>query len=105
MSAADSADGHGVFVPVLIVAAAFVLWTGFQTVELMREHNALTATHDAQRQPLADAAKLRTSLDAVASATRHLADEGNPDAKLIVDELRKRGITINPDQASPSPPR
>ena len=47
--------------------------------------------------------KLRSSLDALARETAILADRGNAGARLIVDELRKRGVTINP-KAPPAGP-
>jgi hypothetical protein len=31
-----------------------------------------------------------------------LAEQGNPNARLIVDELRKKGITINLNPAPPA---
>ena len=43
-----------------------------------------------------NAGKLRTSLDGLAADTQRLADRGNPTAALLVTELKKRGITINP---------
>lgn len=88
------------FVPLLILAASFVIWTGFQAAQLLREHDALTAAHQGQGAQLQEAAKLRASLDSVASETRKLADAGNPNAELIIDELKKRGVTIS---ATPSP--
>jgi hypothetical protein len=42
-------------------------------------------------------------LDTVARETAQLADGGNQNAKRIVDELRKRGVTINPNPAPPPP--
>lgn len=39
--------------------------------------------------------KVRATLDALALETRKLADAGNANARVVVDELRKRGITIN----------
>ena len=45
-----------------------------------------------------DSKKLRDSLDAIARGTAQLADGGNPNARLIVSELKKRGITLSPDQ-------
>jgi hypothetical protein len=50
-----------------------------------------------------NAGKLRASLDALAVDTQRLAEAGNPSAKLLVDELRKRGITINPAAPTTSP--
>ena len=49
-----------------------------------------------------NAKKLREGLDTLAKQTQLLANKGNTSAKLIVDELKKRGITINPDSA-PAP--
>ena len=43
-----------------------------------------------------NAGKLRTSLDSLAADTQRLADRGNANAALLVTELKRRGITINP---------
>lgn len=103
LTAANAAN-RSVFVPFLVLAAAFVIWTGFQSANLMREHDGLTTAHQGQTTQLAEAAKLRASLDSVASETRKLADAGNPDAKLIVDELKKRGVTIAATPQAQQPP-
>lgn len=91
------------FVPLLVLALAFAGWAVFQTVMLIREANTLTALRTGQDQQMQNAAKLRQELDSVARDTAKLADNGNVSAKLIVDELRRRGITINP-QSPPSQP-
>ena len=44
---------------------------------------------------LQESKKLRDSLDAIARGTAQLADAGNGNARLVVDELKKRGVTIN----------
>ena len=41
------------------------------------------------------AQRLRRSLDLLAADTQRLADGGNGNAKVLVEELKKRGITIN----------
>jgi len=43
------------------------------------------------------AVKLRAQLDSIAAKTQILADQGNAGAKTIVEELQKRGVTINPN--------
>jgi hypothetical protein len=90
-------QGYSPFVPLLLFAIALVLWFAFQTLQLARERQQLGALSAGQDAQVDAAAKLRTSLDAMASATAKLADGGNVNAKLLVDELRKRGITINPN--------
>ena len=91
------------FVPMLLGAAALAAWFAFQTQQLMRERSQLTALHAAQDAQVEAATKLRASLDAMAAATAKLADGGNVNARLLVEELRKRGITINPNAAPTAP--
>jgi len=106
----DSGDTHreflpngGLAVPVCLVVVAFVLWTGFQTSQLMRERGTLKAILASQEAPVQEAAKLRTQLDSIARGTQELANQGNQNAKTIVAELQKRGITINiPAPAAPA---
>lgn len=96
----ESRPGASVFVPVLLLALALVGWVGFQTVQLVGERQQLTLLHASQNAQVDAATKLRASLDTMASATARLADAGNVNARLLVDELRKRGITINPSAAA-----
>ena len=93
----DSA--HGPFIPLLLVAVASLTWMGFQSWLLLADRKALQAAHLGQQQTVDNAAKLRTSLDTLAADTQRLAEAGNGNARLLVDELRKRGVTINPAAA------
>jgi hypothetical protein len=90
------------FLPILLLALALVLWFGFQTVILVRESAALATARDNQEAQIQAATKIRQALDAVARDTAKLAGKGNPNARLVVDELRKRGVTINPDAPPPA---
>ena len=92
------------FVPMLLGAVALAAWFAFQTQQLIRERSQLAALRTAQDGQIEASAKLRGSLDAMAAATAKLADAGNMNAKLLVEELRKRGITINPN-AEPTAPK
>lgn len=95
----------GPFVALLLLSVAFAAWVVFQSVQLLSERNTLEALRTAQAQSLSQSQKLRGELDSIASNTQRLAESGNASARLIVDELRKRGITINPDAQSSPPPR
>jgi hypothetical protein len=99
----DSLPIRGLVIPVCLVVIAFVVWTGFQTSQLMRERGTLKAILASQEAPVQEAAKLRTQLDSIAKGTQELANQGNQNAKTIVVELQKRGITINlPVPAAPA---
>jgi hypothetical protein len=93
-----------VFIPLLILAVTYLGWTVFQTTQLMHERDALAKSYANQEKPFQDSKKLRDSLDKIARETQSLANRGNKSALLIVDQLRKRGITINPEPAPQSPP-
>jgi hypothetical protein len=91
---------HGPFVPLLIFFVAALAWSAFQFYQLRLERGSLAALHANQENLVQQSQKVRAALDALASQTQRLADRGNPNAKLVVDELRKRGITINTSAAA-----
>ena len=102
---------HSAFVPLLLGGLALLGWLGFQTWQLYSERQALQTAHASQQQTVDSAAKLRASLDTLAADTQRLADSGNPNARALVDELKKRGVTINtaptnnaPATAAPATP-
>jgi len=85
------------FMALLLLALAFTGWASLQTYLLAHEAYALNNVRENQSAPMSNAEKLRQALDALARDTARLAGEGNPNALLIVEELRKRGVTINPE--------
>jgi hypothetical protein len=99
-NAGGPAAGHTLFVPSLLVSLSLLTWLGFQTYQLVAERVQLNAMHAAQDTTVETATKVRSSLDQLASRTAKLDLEGNPNAHVIVEELKKRGVTINPDAAS-----
>lgn len=90
-------DRASPFIPILILTLAFVGWSGFQTTQLVQEKGALATLKVTQDKQTEDSKKLRESLENLAKGTLALSNRGNPNARLIVDELRRRGITINPE--------
>lgn len=99
-----AAAGHSAFVPLLIALLALLAWFVASALEVRNQGEALKAAHAAQQQTVDNAAKLRGSLDALAADTQRLANAGNPNAALLVDELRKRGVTINVPAAGAAAP-
>jgi hypothetical protein len=93
-------SARSVFWPLLIFGVATASWSGFQAHQLVQEHDALKKLHANQEALVQNSIKLRAQLDGIAADTQRLADAGNANAQLIVNELRRRGVTINPD----SPP-
>ena len=90
------ATSRSAFVPLLLGGLAVLGWLGFQAQQLYVERQALQTAYASQQQTVDNSAKLRASLDTLAADTQRLADAGNPNARALVDELKKRGVTINP---------
>ncbi|WP_088281910.1 hypothetical protein [Ideonella sp. A 288] len=100
---AAAPQAHGPFVPLLLGGLALAGWLGFQAAQLLADREGLLAAHLAQQQTVDSAARLRGSLDALAADTQRMALAGNPSAKLLVDELGKRGVTISATAAAATP--
>jgi hypothetical protein len=92
-----------VFLPLLLLSVALAGWFGFQTVQLVKERSLLNQAQASQEVQVQQSIKVRSALDALARDTAQLAERGNANAKLLVEELRKRDITINPNV--PPPPQ
>ena len=92
------------FVPMLLLALGIVGWLGFQSVQLLAERQQVANARAALDTQVQGAAKLRTALDALATATAKLAVDGNPNARAIVEQLHQRGITIKAQSALAKPP-
>ncbi len=87
--------GPGLLVPVALAVLTLFIWTGFQAIQLVRERETLIKIRSNQENPVQEATKLRAQLDSILRGTSELANQGNPNAKAIIAELQKRGITIN----------
>lgn len=92
-------DRKSPFLPLLMLTTALLLWFAFQTYQLWAERQQLALLRASQDVQVEAAGKVRASLDAVATTTARMADAGNVNARVLVEELRKRGITINPPAA------
>ena len=91
----------GAFLPLLLALATLLLWFGFQTHQLIKDGDNLRNLKTSQDAIYGNAQKMRTQLEAIAGDTARLAQAGNPHATQIVNALRARGITINPDASKP----
>lgn len=96
-------SGRSAFLPIALLGLAVTVGAGATLHQAWREHEALTAARAGQEHPYENARKMREALDRIASETQILANKGNPNARLIVDELGRRGITIRTDTSHPAP--
>jgi Tfp pilus assembly protein PilO len=91
--------------PLLFVIIALIVWSAFQTTQFYKERQNLKTAYASQEQVVANAKKMRAQLDTIAAGTKRLADQGNANAQLIVQQLAKNGININPDAQATAAPK
>ena len=92
------------FVPVLLIALALVVWFGFQASQLYAERAQLAGLRSTQEATYQNAQKMRAQLDSLAAGTQKLASAGNKNAQAVVNALNQRGITIKPDAEAKKAP-
>jgi hypothetical protein len=98
-------DGlRGPFLPLLLLLLAFLGWGAIQTTQLVSDRLSLHAATAQQMGQLEAARKIRVAADSLAAKTKALADKGNPDAQTVIAKLKERGITINSNATTSSPP-
>jgi hypothetical protein len=90
-------SGQALLVPQLLFGAGLVIWAVFQTTVLVGERSTLSTLRANQTATIEQSIKLRAQLDSIAAKTQILADAGNAGARTIVEELKKRGVTIDPN--------
>jgi hypothetical protein len=94
--------GQGIFLPLLLLAVAVVGWSSFQSVQLVIERNNLREAIGSQDTQVEQSRKLRTALESLGNGIAKLARSGNANATLVVEELRKRGITVEDERQAPA---
>lgn len=87
----------GLFLPLLLIVSTLVLWFGFQTYQLVKERDNLKKLQTNQEAMFTNAQKMRAQLDSIAAGTARLAQQGNANAAQIVEALKAKGISINPN--------
>jgi hypothetical protein len=81
--------------PLLMLIFAILIEAYAHGSSSLVQWNALVAVHKNQEAQIQASTKIRAQLDALARETAILAKNGNVNAKVVVDELQKRGISID----------
>jgi len=82
---------------VLLASATIALLTGFSLYQSLEDRGNLRLAMTNLDAPHQQAVRLRGQVENIAKQIARLAEQGNPNAREIVDALRRQGITINPN--------
>jgi hypothetical protein len=77
-----------------MLVASILIFACFLLYQSITERSALLIALGSQEQPLQQAQQAKAQLDALASATAALADQGDKGAKEIIDSLKSQGISV-----------
>jgi len=102
-TASAGAAPLGLTVAVLLLGFGILLQQGLQSIQLIGERDQLTQAKAGQDRSIQDAQKVRTQADALATQTARLAAQGNANARAIIEELRRQGVTVK-EPAATTPP-
>ena len=83
--------------PVLIIALTLALMTTFQMRQIMTERKLVKQAYEQQEQALSQVQQVNKQFESLAVGTARLAGEGNATAQGIVADLKRVGISVNPN--------
>lgn len=98
--------------PVSLLAFVVFIMMAFQTMQILRDREALHNAKLQQEKPIEEAQRVQAQLNALAGGTLQLAQKGDKDAQAIIDRMKQLGITVQankpasgaPAQAAPKGP-
>ncbi len=90
------------FVPLLLLGLALLAWFVFQAIQATADREVIRAAATGQDRQLDESKKLRSAFETLYRGTLQLADGGNQNARLVADELKRRGVGLN-GQGTPPP--
>lgn len=83
------------WLPMALIVLAVLLLAAYQTVGLVREHDALARVYTAQQPTIDQAQKMRTALQTIATKTAQLAANGDTTARDVLDSMHRAGVTVS----------
>jgi hypothetical protein len=93
---------RGQNLPFVLTLVALLAWHGFQTLQLLRERTQLSLAKESQDAAMQESQKVQSQFQTLLTKTSELASQGHAGAKMVMEELQKRGLGAAP-AATPVP--
>jgi hypothetical protein len=87
--------------PLILTFAALTIYFGFQTLQFLYERSNLVMVKSSQEAATQEAQKIQAQFKTLVNKTGELADKGHAGAKMVMEELLKRGVSSAPEPAPP----
>ena len=87
--------------PFIITLVALTIYFVFQTLQLATERSNLGMVKANQDAAIQEAQKVQTQFKTLVSKTGVLAAQGHAGARMVMEELQKRGLGAAPEAPAP----
>ena len=87
--------------PFITTLVALTIYFAFQTLQLAIERNNLGLVKANQDAAIQEAQKVQTQFKTLVSKTGVLAAQGHAGARMVMEELQKRGLGAAPEAPTP----
>ena len=87
--------------PFIITLVALTIYFAFQTLQLAVERNNLGMVKANQDAAIQEAQKVQAQFRTLVKKTGELAAQGHAGAKMVMEELQKRGLGAAPEATAP----
>ncbi len=96
----------GSSIALTLTLVSLILWFGFQAFQLVRDRSSLQVVKANQETAMQESQKIRTQFQTLMTKTSELANQGHAGAKMVMDELQKRGVGVGvaPEEAPAEKP-
>ena len=84
--------------PVFLLSIAVVGFLLFQTYSIVADRIALDTAYEQQEKPLEEVTKVKEQVSALIRGIVDLSQKGNKSATIIIDDMKKAGVTFQEDQ-------
>lgn len=98
----ESTETSASNLPLIITLAALTLYFGFATLQGFTERVNLTAVKSNQEAAIQEMQKVQGQFKTLVSKTSELAQQGHAGARMVMEELLKRGVGTAPETTTPS---
>jgi len=88
--------------PLIIILAALTIYFGFATLQALTERSHLAAVKGNQEAAIQEAQKVQAQFKTLVTKTGELARQGHAGAKMVMEELLKRGVGGAPEASAPA---
>ncbi|MGE5819288.1 MAG: hypothetical protein ACM37Z_14795 [Deltaproteobacteria bacterium] len=87
-----------------VTIVCLILWFGFQTFQLLRDRGNLGFVKANQESAMQESEKVQVQFKTLLSKIAELANQGHAGAKMVMDELQKRGVGFAPKETPAEKP-